>query len=1112
MSESAVRVVFLGDSSSAVRSVSRLESAFGGLGRTAKLAAGALAIGIVGGLAAATKAAVDFDKSMRNVNSIAKLSEGQFQSLEKRVLALGKTTGQTPKVLADGLYDIVSSGFKANDAIKILSVSAKAATAGMTDTATASKAVVAILNAYHLGADKARNVSSLLFKEVQLGVNTFEELATNIGDTAPLAAALKIPFSDVSAGLALITLHGTSMAEAATQMSRVMADLLKPSKGLSAELKKLGYENGQAAIQAHGFIPLIAQLSKEAKGSAATTADWFQNIRSLRGMLNLTGPNLQMFNKFATDMARSFRVGGDDVKAFNEQSKSISVQWAKAKSAIIAASIPIGQMLFPLLSKAAVKGQEFAQSLQAHMPEIKQNFQELSGIVAGFGQVLLQVGRVAVSPAGSSALLGGIAAVGTGNLVLSAIGKFKALQAGMGALGPAGTAAAIAVGLVTGALVLIARSGSSASDAVNAAARAIGGLANTAATAAQSQLDLKQAQISVATTADVVKIAEQGYAKAVQDSGRNSFAARQALHQLQQARQSHKQALHDEQVAVQNNTKAHEANQKQLAEAKQTAANVATGYRALGKEYNAVAAGAGRISGASQNVNKQMRPALVADYASKMGALAKNAADAAAKLAKISPAAAASARNIAAAARMASELAAALGRIPTTKEITFNVRIRGAEALGALESHSGLPSRTRAAGGFIPGPSGAPVPILAHAGEVVLNREQQQVLGGAQTIASMFGFRGDEGPGFAAGGIVNKPKRRRSGSSPHHKRRPRVRTTNAAARAALTAVDNVNQREDDLDRAYGQLARGFDITQEVFIRTDADGNDYISQPDITQRVGEIDQLIASRNQMLALLDEEKKDLAIAIAKLRKAIDNLLKAIAAERKAAQSEAKTIAALNRQLSAEQRKKKPNQNLVNRLQAQVSTHQTYKSRHEDQARNLASTVSDFRGAIKDEQLNLVHTLPFDRRDVTLDIQTLQAERFDVSGTKLSPTTTGGGGGATPGPTNIDDLLRQIGVLKLALGIQGVQQGIIGSFAGGTLNVPQTGLALVHAGETITPAHHSRDTSGPTLPDIHLHVIVEDGAVNADKIKAIAVQATDQIALKMGNSASERVRSNRY
>src|SRR5215468_9238270 len=107
--ESTVRILFLGDSAQAVRSVSRLESSFGSLGKAAKLASGAIAVGFVGSLALATKAAVDFDRSMRNVNSIAKLSEAQFQALEKRVLALAGPTGQSPKVLADGVYDIVSS-------------------------------------------------------------------------------------------------------------------------------------------------------------------------------------------------------------------------------------------------------------------------------------------------------------------------------------------------------------------------------------------------------------------------------------------------------------------------------------------------------------------------------------------------------------------------------------------------------------------------------------------------------------------------------------------------------------------------------------------------------------------------------------------------------------------------------------------------------------------------------------------------------------------------------------------------------------------------------------------------------------------------------------------
>src|SRR5688500_10022861 len=51
----------------------------------------------------AVGAFVDFDRSMRNVNSIARLSEKNFDSLSKRVLKLAGPTAQAPKTLADGL-------------------------------------------------------------------------------------------------------------------------------------------------------------------------------------------------------------------------------------------------------------------------------------------------------------------------------------------------------------------------------------------------------------------------------------------------------------------------------------------------------------------------------------------------------------------------------------------------------------------------------------------------------------------------------------------------------------------------------------------------------------------------------------------------------------------------------------------------------------------------------------------------------------------------------------------------------------------------------------------------------------------------------------------------
>lgn len=284
---STVRLLFLGDASSAVRSTRQLSGAMGGLGKAASTVGKVLAVGLVGGLAASVKAAVDFDKAMRNVNSIARLNEKQFKQLSKQVLAMAKETGQAPKTLAEGMYDIVSSGFKANDAIKILQSSAKAATAGLTDTATATKAVVAVLNAYHMDAGKAAEVSDILFQTVNKGVLTFEELASQIGDVLPVAAQLGVPLEDIGGAMATITLHGVNAAEAATQLKQLLVSMLKPSEDLTKTFKEWGFASGETALKTLGLEGVMKRLTQEAHGSGEAFANWFSNVRAMNGALGI---------------------------------------------------------------------------------------------------------------------------------------------------------------------------------------------------------------------------------------------------------------------------------------------------------------------------------------------------------------------------------------------------------------------------------------------------------------------------------------------------------------------------------------------------------------------------------------------------------------------------------------------------------------------------------------------------------------------------------------------------------------------------------------------------------------------------------------------------------
>lgn len=334
----------------------------------------AMAVGIAGGIAvagvamgAAVKLAVGFDKAMRNVNSIAQLSESNFQQLNNQVLNLAKSTGVGPTKLAEGLYDVVSSGFKAADAMKILRAGARAGKAGLTDTATATGAVTAVLNAYHLSASQATKVSDALFQTVNLGVINFEDLASNIGDVLPFASSLGINIQNVGAAIATMTKEGISGAETVTRIKAVMSQFLSPSKDLAAAIKAQGFASGEAMIKAKGFQGSLDALAKATGGSKTELAKLFPDIRALGGALALTGKNSQTARQDLEGLTKS---SGATARALTEQAKSISFQWSTMIAKLKVSGIQVGARVFPVLKWGISEASKFVDHVNTLIERI----------------------------------------------------------------------------------------------------------------------------------------------------------------------------------------------------------------------------------------------------------------------------------------------------------------------------------------------------------------------------------------------------------------------------------------------------------------------------------------------------------------------------------------------------------------------------------------------------------------------------------------------------------------------------------------------------------------------------------------------------------------------
>lgn len=308
-----------------------------------------LSLPLLGAGFAAGKLSISFDKAMRNVNSLAQLPEKSLASLQNRVLALAGPTAQAPQTLAEGLYDLVSSGFDVSESMHILEASARAATAGLTTTEVSTRIVAAVLNAYRRPASDAAAVSDSLFKIVDRGVISFGELADNLGPILPTATTLGVKLNEVGATIATMTKAGIPVPETMTAINSAMTGLIKPTVDLQKAYETLGVKGAQDLIRKFGgFQGAIEAVIGTTDGSTEAIGRLFGNVRAQRTVFAITGKSVKAAR---ADLKMFGDTSGSTSRALSQQSKSISFRWNEMLSRLKALGIEIGNEFLPAMGE-----------------------------------------------------------------------------------------------------------------------------------------------------------------------------------------------------------------------------------------------------------------------------------------------------------------------------------------------------------------------------------------------------------------------------------------------------------------------------------------------------------------------------------------------------------------------------------------------------------------------------------------------------------------------------------------------------------------------------------------------------------------------------------------
>lgn len=291
--------------------------------------------------------AAEFDREMRNINSLSQMSEESFKRFtdEVKKLTSDKSVTSGSIDLSKGIYQFISSGFEASQALQMVGVSAKSATAGLTTTETAVKALAGLMSSYNeKSLQDSIKYSDYLFKIVDQGVISYEQLAQNLGNVSAVASSNGVAFKEVGAAFIEMTRAGISASESQTAISGLIRALSNPSPEILKLAQTLKVDNsmGEYALKTKGLIGVLQDLNRVTGGSALIMQKLIPESTAAGAALTLTKNKAEGFKNALEQMNNS---GGATEKALGQQSKSIAFEFAKVQQAVESLKIEYGSLL-----------------------------------------------------------------------------------------------------------------------------------------------------------------------------------------------------------------------------------------------------------------------------------------------------------------------------------------------------------------------------------------------------------------------------------------------------------------------------------------------------------------------------------------------------------------------------------------------------------------------------------------------------------------------------------------------------------------------------------------------------------------------------------------------
>ena len=279
MSDYSLRAILSADGSQMSSTFSQIAGQVGGLSKTlmggigfgVMSSIGSKAVDLVSnGVKAMASTVVDsgmsFEAAGSQIAATMGKSKSEITDIINEASRLGATTSFTATQAAEGFNVLAMSGLDAQQQIAAMAPILDLAAAGSYNLDSAASQVVGTVKGFGDSFDNAQKYADMFAKGATLASTDVNMLGVAMSDSAAIASSYGQEADRTCIALLRLAEQNVTGSEAATAMSRAMADLYTPTDAAADKLKELGVSVYDSQGKARDFNTVVDELNEAMSG------------------------------------------------------------------------------------------------------------------------------------------------------------------------------------------------------------------------------------------------------------------------------------------------------------------------------------------------------------------------------------------------------------------------------------------------------------------------------------------------------------------------------------------------------------------------------------------------------------------------------------------------------------------------------------------------------------------------------------------------------------------------------------------------------------------------------------------------------------------------------